>query len=108
MPNYKYEAFRQQVYREFSQGKTVQDVIVAHNLTSKPDLKQNLPTRNIIYAWHNDHLQQNRQDLQSKAGLQSVNLQKEDKNLDSNETAKEQDKFDKGTEPLHSVNVGVE
>ena len=97
MPNYKYEAFRQQVYKEFLQGKTVQDVIVEHNLNSKPDLEQNLPTRNIIYTWYKDYLQQNGQDLQSKSDLQSVNLQKEDQRPDSNQV-------DKDAEPLQSVN----
>ncbi len=105
MPNYKYEVFRQQVYKEFLQGKTVQDIIVEHNLGSKPDLEQNLPTRNIIYAWYKDYLQQKRQDLQAKSDLQSVNLQKEDQRLDSNHVVKEQIWFAKDVEPLQPVNV---
>jgi hypothetical protein len=98
MPNYKYEAFRQQVYREFLQGKRVQDVILEYNLSSNPNLEQNLPNRNIIYTWYKDYLQQNGQDLQSKPDLQSVNLQKED------QIAKEQSRFDNNTKPLQSVN----
>lgn len=104
MPNYKYEVFKQQVYREFMQGKTVQDVIVAYNLGNKPDLGQNLPTRNIIYVWYKDYVLQNGGDSQSKSNLQSVNLQKENQNSDSNQVAKEQSRFDNDAEPLPSVN----
>ena len=103
MPNYKYEAFRQQVYKEFLQDKTVQDVIAEHNLSSKPDLKQNLPTRNIIYAWYKDYLQQNGQDLQSKSDLQSVNVQNADQNINPNQTGEQQSWFEKEVGLSHSV-----
>lgn len=108
MPNYKYEAFRHQIYKEFLQGKTVQDVIVAYNLGSKPDLEQNLPTRNIIYTWYKDYLQQNGQNLQSRSDLQSVNLQNEGQDPDCKQIINQQNSACKETEPLQAVNIEKE
>ena len=95
MPNYKYEEFRKQIYREFEQGKQPQSIIEQYQLTNRPDIEQNLPTRNILYKWYKDYTMQHSLD-QSK--LESLPMRKEiwwkDEALQKGKTQKEEPKQD--------------
>jgi hypothetical protein len=76
MPNDKYNKFKQQINKEFELGKTPKVVITEYNLKSRPH--QDLPTRNIIYAWYKEYLLQKPQNTQKalpKQDLQSVNIE---------------------------------
>lgn len=101
MPNYKYEEFKLQVYKKFTEGKSVQEITNEYNLTNKPKPEQNLPTRNIVYTWYKNYLLQNEENSQSESNLQFVNMQEQ--NLDANKIVTKASPSDNEIETLQSV-----
>lgn len=101
MPNYKYEEFRRQIYREFEQGNRPQSIIEQYQLTNRSNIEQNLPTRNVVYKWHKDYIIQHSSDKSKLEGLQTEKeMWWKDKAPQEGKTQKEESKQD-----LQLVNI---